>query len=121
MESIKDRFTCLGRNSGSLVVDPDADLVADMRSGNLDQSARRRKADRIVDDRIDCPREAVRLTHHHRRVLARSGEGNSRVARLATGFPAGDDLLDEWPEIDSFEGSPGEFGVGPGRLADVVD
>ena len=44
-----------------------------------------------------------------------------RVALVAAIFPAGDQLLDQRAEIDRFELRAGQFGVGPGRFADVVD
>ena len=35
MEAVKDRLTKLGRNAGSFIVDPNADLVSDMRRGDF--------------------------------------------------------------------------------------
>ena len=56
MESLKNGFTRVGRDAGAFVVDADSNFLADTRRGDFDEAARRRKADGIVDDRIDRPR-----------------------------------------------------------------
>src|SRR5438067_1625180 len=121
MEPVKDRFTRLGRNARSLVVDADADLVAYARRSDLDQSAGGREAHSIVQDVVDRPRQPVGLAHYDGAVLARSGKGDARIARLAPRFPARGDLLDQRPEIDPVEPGAGQLGIGAGGFADVVD
>src|SRR6476620_690311 len=100
MEAVKDRLTGLRGNSRSLVVDADQDLVADTRDGDLDKAVCRGEADRIVEDRVERPRQPIGLAHYHGTVLAWSSEGDSGVARLAPRFPALDELLDEGAEVD---------------------
>src|SRR5437870_1977020 len=95
MEAVEDRFPRLGRNAWTFVVDANPDFVADAGRGDLDQAAGRREADRIVDDRVDRPGEAVGLAHHHRRIHARPGEGDARVPGLAPGLPAVHQLFDQ--------------------------
>src|SRR3954454_19550874 len=118
MEAVKDRFTRIRRNARPFVVDSNPDLVADSRSRNLDEAARRRGAHRIVEDIVDSAREPVGLTHHRRSVLARPGEGDSRIACFTASFPACDELLDHWAEVHSVEGGAGELGIGPRGFAD---
>src|SRR4051794_18309044 len=55
VESVKDRFPRFGRNSRTLVVDADFNLVAHSRRGDLDQPAGRREAHRIIEDIVDGP------------------------------------------------------------------
>src|SRR6185369_6785279 len=107
MEAVKNRLTSFGRNAGPFVVNPDADFVAHARDGNFDEAAGRRETHRIVDDRVDCSGEAIRLAHDDRRALARASEGEAGIAGLAAGLPAMHELLDERPEIDFLEPSAG--------------
>src|SRR5689334_1392827 len=100
MEAVKDRFTCILRNARALVVDSYPDLVADSRSGNFDQPARRREADRVVENIVDRARQPVWLAHHGRGVHARAGEGNAGAVGLTASLPARDKLLDHRAEID---------------------
>ena len=100
MEAVKDGFTRRLGNAGAFVVDADPDLVADAAGGNLDQAARRREADRIVDDIVDRPGEPARIAHYDRALAARPSEGNPRVAFLAAIFPCRDQLFDQRSQID---------------------
>src|SRR4051812_44304457 len=121
MEAVKNRLTRLGRDAWSFVVDADSHLVADAGDGDLDETAGRRKADRIVDDRIDRPCEPIRLAHDDGAFLARTGEGEARITGFAARFPAVDKLLHQRSEIDPLEPRTGKFCIGPGGLADVAD
>src|SRR6185437_7729399 len=121
MEAVKNRLTSFGWDARPFVVDPDTNLVADARNGDLDQATRGREADRIVDDCVDCPSETVRLAHDRRGVLSGPGEGESRIAGFAPVLPAVNDLLDQGAKIDAFELRPGQLRVRPSRLADVTD
>src|SRR5207248_803951 len=103
MEPLNYRFTRFGGNARPLVVDADADFVANTRRGDLDQSARRREAHRIIEDIVDRPRQPIGLAHHDRAVLPRPGKGDARIASLAPRFPTRDDLLDQRTEIDPVE------------------
>src|SRR6185369_14620401 len=121
MEAVEDCLASLRRHPGSLVVDADPDFVADMCDGNLHESASRREAHGIVDDIVDRPGEPVRLTHDLRTCLAWACEGYARITLLTARFPALDELLDQGAEIDPLELGSSELGVGPRRLANVVD
>src|SRR3954454_5451449 len=99
MEAVKNRLTRLGRNAGTFVVDADSDLVSNARHCDLHEAAGRRKAHRIVDDRVDRSCKPVRLAHDDCRVLARPSKGEASVARFAPAFPAMHELLDKRPEI----------------------
>src|SRR6476619_2596051 len=120
MEPVKNRLTRLGRNARTLVVDPDPDLVADARHGDLDEASWRREAHCIVDDGVDRPCKAVRLAHDDGCVLAWAGEGEAGIAGFAACLPAVDELLDQRSEIDPFEGGARKFGVRPRGFADVA-
>src|SRR5690348_15257891 len=103
MEAVKNRLTRIVRDTRSFVIDADPDFVAHAGDGDLHQTAGRRKADRIVDDRIDRAGQTVRLAHDGGSVLSRPGEGEASVAGFAAGFPAVDELLDQCAEIDALE------------------
>src|SRR5947209_1476056 len=121
MEAVKNRLTSLLRNAGPLVVNPDADLVPDACDRNLDQSAGRREAYGVIDDRIDRARKAVRFAHHHSTIRARPGEGEAGVTRFAARFPAVHQLLDQRAQIDSLEGGARQLSVGARSLTDIAD
>src|SRR5205085_9388189 len=63
MEAVEDGFARFWRNAGPFVVDANKDLVANPGSGDLDEASRRGEADRIVDDVVDRPDQAVGLAH----------------------------------------------------------
>src|SRR5690349_7954862 len=121
MEAVKNRLTSLVRDAGTFVVDADPDLVANAGDGDLDESARRREAHCIVDDRVDRPREPIGLAHHDRSILAWAGEGEPGIAGFPARLPAADDLLDEGAEIDLLEGRASQLGIRARRFADVAD
>src|SRR5437764_13568683 len=103
MEAVKDRFTRVGWNSGPLVIDANLAFVADAGGGDLDQTAGRREAHRIVEDVVDRARQPVGLAHHDRRIPARARESDACIAGLAARFPAVDQLLDQWTKVDPVE------------------
>src|SRR5437762_11771012 len=104
MEAVKNGFSSFRRNAGAFIVDADADLVADAGHGNLDETAGRREAHRIIDDRIDRTGQAVGLAHDGGAVFAWASEGQARVAGLTARLPAVDELFDQRSKIDTFEG-----------------
>src|SRR6266404_5317913 len=121
MEAVKNSLTGFGRDARSFVVNADPDLVSDPRDGDLDEGARRREADGVVDDCVDRTGQAVGLAHNGCAVLARAGEGEASVAGFAACLPAMDKLLDERAEVDALECRAGEFGIGARGFADVTD
>src|ERR1700741_771373 len=121
VESVKDGLARFFGNAWAFVVDADSNFVADMGRRDFDQSARRREADRIVDDVVDRSTQPVDVTKHDRGRHARSGEGDSSVALLAAMLPGIDELLDDGAEVDGFEFCPGKLGVGSCGRADVAD
>src|SRR6476646_6814515 len=121
MEAVKNRLTGVVRNAGALVIDADPHFVPDPGDRDFDQPSSRRKADGIVDDRIDGAGQPIGLPHYDRAVLPRSGEGKPRVAGFAPRFPAVDELFDERPQVDTLEPRPRELGIGSGSLADIAD
>src|SRR4030095_2752481 len=106
MEAVKNRLTQLLGDTRAFVVDADPDLLPDMGRGNLDQSAGRRKADRIVDDIVDSASETARLAHDNRTGTAWAGKGQAHIAGFAPRFPSRDKLLDQPAQIDRFEPGP---------------
>src|SRR5690242_10278591 len=121
MEAVKNSLTSFRRDARPLIVDPDPDLVPNPRYGDLDEGAGRREADGIVDDRVDRARQAVRLAHNGRAILARACEGEAGIAGFAAGLPAVDKLFDEWAKVDPFEFRAGELGISARGFADVTD
>src|SRR5579872_1079139 len=121
MEAVKNRLTSLRRYSGAFIVDANEDVVADSRNGDFNETAWRRKADGIVDDRVNCTGKPVGLAHHDGGFLARSCKSETRVARFAATLPALHQLFDQLSKINSLKGGAGEFGVGACCLADVAD
>ena len=121
MEAVKDRLARIGGNAGAFVLDADPDLVADSRSGDLDQPAGRREADGIVEMSLIARASRSGLPITTARVLARPGEGDPRVAVSRRRFPACDELLDQRAEVDRLERGAGELGVDPRGFGDVDD
>src|SRR5206468_4431314 len=119
MEAVKNRLTGLGRDARTFVVDADADLVPDTGNGDLDQAVGGRKADRIIEDRVERTGKAVGLAHDDGAVLTRPGKSDARIAGLTARLPAVDKLLDQFAEIDRAKVGAGQLGVGPRRLADI--
>src|SRR5829696_1785467 len=103
MEAVKDCFALACGHARSLIVDADADLVADLRRGNFDEAVGGREADRIVDQIVDRARQPTGLAEDDRACAARAGKGELHAASLPALLPAGDDLADEDAEIDGFE------------------
>src|SRR4051794_3522648 len=103
MEAVKNRLTSFGGNAWSLIVNPDYDLVVDACHGNLDQPVRRRKADRIVENRVDCARKPGGLSHHHCAALSRPGECDPCIARFPSHVPALDELFDQLAKVHAAE------------------
>src|SRR6185312_11352945 len=121
MEAVKNRLTGFGVNAWSFIVDPDPDLVANPRHRDFDETAGRREADGIVNDRVDRPSEPVGLAHHCSTVLARTGEGKPGIAGFPACFPTVHQLLDQRTEIDALECRAGELGIRASGFADVTD
>ena len=103
MEAVKNGFTRVRGNAGTLVVDADADFVADARRGDLDQAAGRREADRIVDDVVDRsgqPAGSPITTAVALRGRAKAMRASPFSRRC---LPADDELLDQRAEVDRLE------------------
>src|SRR3546814_20598989 len=60
-------------------------LVAQAGRGDADEAARRREADRIVDDIVDGALEAVTVAHHRRRAPTWAGECAARTGSALFG------------------------------------
>src|SRR5579872_421801 len=121
MEAVKNRLTSVRRNARTFVVDADSDLLTDTGDGDLDQPSRRRKAHRVVDDRIDRSNEPVGLAHDHCRIFAWAGEGEPRVAGLSPSLPTVDQLLDQHSEVDALKGSARQLRIRARSFTDVAD
>ena len=121
MEAVENGLPQLGGNARSLVVNPDADLVADMRRGYFDQPPRRRETDRVVDDVVDRTGKPACLTHDDGAGPPRPCEGKPDIAGLAPRFPGRDDLLDQLAEIDRLEPRASQLRIGSRCFANVAD
>src|SRR3546814_3074084 len=72
VKAAKNRVPLRRFDPGAVVVDLHMHLVAEPRRRHADEAARRREADRIVDDIVDRAFEPVTVAHHDGRALARA-------------------------------------------------
>src|SRR3546814_16631261 len=67
VEAAEDCLALRGGNAGAVVVDAHMHLVAQAGRGDAGEDARRREADRFVDDMVDGALEAEAVAHHRHR------------------------------------------------------
>ena len=104
------------------VLDADQHLVADRRRADLDDAARRREGDGVVDEIVDQPREP-RFVAHAPIAAAHPRPGEGDLARPCRRAPSqsGSSALDQPAEIDRLEPRPRQLGVEPRGFGDVDD
>src|SRR5918993_3547087 len=121
MKPVKNGFAQLFGNARSLVIDSNANGVADPGGGDFDQAAGGRETDGVVDDIVDCSCEPVGVSQNDCAVLARTGKGDAGVALFAPMLPRIYQLLDQRAEVDRFELGTRQLGIGSRGFADVAD
>src|SRR3546814_1441619 len=94
---------------------------AQFRSFKTAEAARRREADRIVDDIVDGALEAVTVAHHRRRAPTWAGEGDARTGSALFGARGArcEHRFDHQSDVDRLEMGPRKMRVDAARVADI--